>query len=145
MSQTFNHKKIFIAIIILLLALLAGLLFFIFSGSGGSSSGGKSDSDVNSNPSKYSAVYLKTGDVYFGKLSWFPRLKLENPWFLQKIADAKGQPQISVAPLADAFWKPINEIYLNKDEIVFWTRLRIDSQVIPLLSGEAASQPQTPP
>ena len=134
MAQTFNNKKIFFILIVLLVALLASLLFFIF----------RINSNEKIESSKYSAVYLKTGDIYFGELSWFPRLKLKNPWFLQRVNDSNNQPQVSVAPLADAFWKPVDEIYLNKDEIVFTTKLRGDSPVIPLLSGQSSNQVQTP-
>ena len=125
MSQISNNKKIFILIISALVIVLAFLVFFIFN---------LLSEPIEEN-SPYSAVYLKTGDIYFGELSWFPRLKLKNPWFLQKTTDENNQPQIGVAPLAGAFWGPQNEIYLNQDEIIFWTRLRNNSQVIPFLSG----------
>lgn len=121
-----QSKKLFIASIILILALLVLLLFLAFN----------SSPKTTSSPSKYSAVYLKTGDIYFGELVWFPRLKLKNPWFLQRTADANNQPQVNIVPLAEVFWKPVNEIYLNRDEIILWTRLRSDSQVIQLLSSQ---------
>lgn len=135
MTQTFNNKKIFISVIVVLIVLLFTLLFFTL----------KTNQSSNSEVSKFSAIYLKTGDIYFGKLSWFPRLKIQNPWLLQRAVDANNQPQVSVVPFTDAFWKPVNEIYLNKDEIVFWTKLRGDSPILPFLSGESSnSNPAQP-
>lgn len=126
LMQSFNSKKTFFVVIVILLIILFALILMIL----------KTNPRNTSNPSKYSAVYLKTGDIYFGELSWFPSLKLKNPWFLQSAVDADNNPQVSISKFSDAFWKPVGEIYLNKNEIVFWTRIRSDSQVIPLLSGQ---------
>lgn len=131
MSQNSDSKKIFILLVSVLALILVFFVIFVSN----------LLINKNSNSSPYSAVYLKTGDIYFGKLSWFPRVKIENPWFLQRTVDEKNETRIGVAPLADAFWKPVNEIFLNRSEIVFWTRLQSDSQVIPLLSGENKSSP----
>ena len=53
--------------------------------------------------SPYSAVYLTTGDVYFGKLSWFPKVRLTNVWLLQRNVDSRNQPQLGLAPFTSAF------------------------------------------
>lgn len=79
-------------------------------------------------PSEYSAVYLTTGDIYFGRLDWFPWPRIKNAWVLQRPAAAGGQ--FTVAPLNTAFWKPVDEIYLNPNQIVLWTRLRQDSGLL---------------
>ena len=50
---------------------------------------GAGSNDVSLSP--YSAVYLSTGDVYFGKLDWSPSPHIEDPWFLQRSTDASGQ------------------------------------------------------
>ncbi len=81
-------------------------------------------------PSRYSAVYLSTGEVYFGILSWFPQPHLSNVWFLQRSADQNNQPQVGIAPFKGTFWGPVDEIYLSSKQIIFWTRLRNDSQLI---------------
>lgn len=112
---------IFLAIIVVLfLALTAWLLPKI----GGAK---------NSSPSSYSAVYLRTGDVYFGKLSWFPKPQLSNVWLLQRSVDEENNPQVGVVPLDEVFWGPIDKIYFNASEVVFWTSLRNDSPVIELI------------
>lgn len=96
-------------------------------------------------PSEYSAVYLTTGDIYFGKLSWFPWPHLENVWFLQRSVNQQNQAQLGVAPFTSAFWKPIDEVYLNPKQIIFWTYLRNDSQLAQALANPAALQPVVQP
>ncbi len=92
--------------------------------------------------SKYSAVYMTTGDIYFGELHWFPRPHLTNVWFLQKSVGADNQASFGVAPFRSAFWGPSNEIDLNPTQIVFYTRLRNDSQVAKVFDNPGLlSQP----
>jgi len=89
--------------------------------------------------SPYSAVYLSTGDIYFGKLSSFPKSKLENAWLVQRSVNAESEPELSVVPFSGAFWGPSDTIYLNAAEIVFSTRLRKDSPVALYLSNPSAA------
>ena len=46
--------------------------------------GASNAADNTASLSPYSAVYLSTGDIYFGILDWSPTPHIENPWFLQK-------------------------------------------------------------
>lgn len=93
--------------------------------------------------SEYSAVYTVTGDIYYGKLSWFPRLKLEDVWLLQRGIDPQsGAAQFGLAKFTDVFWGPVNELYLNADQIIFWTRLRNGSRAVEMFMDPAAFQQQ---
>jgi hypothetical protein len=98
-----------------------------------------------SGPSAYSAVYLSTGDIYFGKLSWFPRPHLKEVWYLQRGVDQQNQPQLGIAQFKNAFWGPMDEIYLNPKEIIFWTSLRKDSQLAKAFANPAGIQSAVPP
>ncbi len=101
-------------------------------------------------PSAYSAVYLASGDIYYGKLDWFPWPRLTNVWFLQR-SQVGGQSQLGITPFKSAFWGPVDEIELNSRQIIFWTRLRNDSQVVKafenpeLLQQQPQPQQPTPP
>jgi len=86
-------------------------------------------------PSKYSAVYLQTGDIYFGELSWFPWPSLKNVWLIQRTIDQQNQAQLGIAPLKNSFWGPTDKIYLNPKQVVFWTNLRKDSQLVKALEN----------
>lgn len=90
--------------------------------------------------SAYSAVYLTTGDIYFGKLSWLPKPRLTNVWLLQRNVDNNNQPQLGLVPFTSSFWGPVDEIYLNPKQIVFWTRLSKDSAVVRAFDNPALLQ-----
>ncbi len=92
-------------------------------------------------PSEYSAVYLSSGDIYFGKLSWFPWPKIKNVWYIQRGVDAQNQPQLGLAPFTSVFWGPVDEVSLNPKEILFWTRLRESSQLVQAFRNPQAVQP----
>ncbi len=127
-----NKKSIFIGVVLIIVLLALGVWI-----------GKEIGSRSASGPSPYSAVYLSTGDIYFGKLSWFPWPQMTNPWFLQR----SQNQQLSIAPFQSVFWGPVNRMYLNPKEIVFWTRLRNDSQVVMALtnpSGLEGSENQIP-
>jgi hypothetical protein len=100
-------------------------------------------------PSEFSAVYLATGDIYFGKLDWFPWPRMTNVWFLQRSVNQQNQPQLGVAPFTSAFWGPVDRVYLNPKEIILWTNLRNDSQLAQVLSNpnalQSLAQPQPQP
>lgn len=97
-------------------------------------------------PSQYSAVFMSTGDIYYGKLSWFPWPKLRDVWFLQRGVDPQSQEvQFGIAPLRTAFWGPMDEIKLNPKQIIFVARLRNDSQVAKAFAApEAFNQSALP-
>ena len=89
--------------------------------------------------SKYSAVYLATGEIYFGELHRFPRSYLSNAWLLQRSDPTEDSSGISIIPFNQAFWGPIDKIYLNPEQIIFTAKLRNDSQVKDLISGGGAN------
>ncbi len=96
-------------------------------------------------PSEYSAVYLSTGDIYYGKLNWFPWPRLTNVWILQRNIGQNNQVQLGLGQFTNAFWGPMDEVYLNPKQIVFWARLRSDSQVVKAIQNPSAlQQPQVP-
>ncbi len=91
-------------------------------------------------PSEYSAVYLTTGDIYFGKLSWFPSLRLTNVWFLQRSVNQQNQAQLGLSALKNAFWGPVDEVHLNAKQVIFWTSLRNDSQLVQAFANPSSLQ-----
>jgi len=92
--------------------------------------------------SEYSAVYLSTGEIYYGVLSWFPSPRLTNVWLLQRGVDQDNQPQLSIGAFNRSFWGPVDEVRLNPKQIIFWTRLRNDSQVLKLIQNPSTLQQQ---
>ncbi|RJP43609.1 hypothetical protein C4587_02940 [Candidatus Parcubacteria bacterium] len=115
-----------IVFLIVLVGLAAFLLSKIRSGSG------------EARRSPYVAVYMASGDIYFGKAAWFPRFKLENVWYLQRGVNAQNQQELSVAPFSNVFWGPMNELYPNSEQVIFWTYLRSDSELAKALENPSS-------
>lgn len=95
----------------------------------------------DSENSKYSAVYLSTGDIYFGEFSRWPKPHITNAWYLERGANAENQPQIGVVPMKAVFWAPAEHLYLNPKQIIFRTRLRSDSPIVQAMENPTGQPP----
>jgi hypothetical protein len=120
-------------LIIFLVAILIGILL------------GVSLIYLSKKKSNYYAVFLNNGAIYFGKLSTFPKLKLDDAIFLQ--FDQQGQA--SFQRFKDAFWMPKGTIYLNRDSILFIAPIDEGSPLVNLIEQKQVptpipQQPQTP-
>ena len=89
----------------------------------------------------YWAVYLNTGDLYFGQLNRFPTLSLSDVWFIQRNAQNTTNP-FTLVKFEQTFWKPESKIYLSEKDIVWKARLQNDSPVLQAIKNSAASQNQ---
>ncbi len=117
------HWKGLILTLVVLIFLIVGISIGVWFGRAAS---GESD---------YSAVYMNTGDMYFGKLSWWPQPHLTDVWLLQRGVDSKNQPQTAVAPFKNAFWSPAGVVYLNRQNIVWWAPVAAGTNFDKALSG----------
>jgi hypothetical protein len=88
----------------------------------------------------YMAVYLTTGDIYFGKVSNFPCIKISDAWFLQRSEDGN----LGLQKFSDAVWLPTGEIKISRDQVVFTAKLSKDSPIIQAIEGKAVPQQQVP-
>jgi hypothetical protein len=112
---------------------LAGLLVVagvvVFRQSNGGLSGSK-DSD-------YVAVYMNSGDVYFGQLARFPKLTLANAYTLQR-TDDQNTP-FTLVKFKEAFWGPQGDIELSEDNVLWIAELGEDSQVLKSIREQEAA------
>jgi hypothetical protein len=84
----------------------------------------------------YVAVYLATGDIYYGKMTCFPKFTLTDALFLQRGADGN----LGLQKLSDAFWKPKGPMVIERDQIVFWSELDPSSPVVSAIEGRPLPQ-----
>ena len=77
----------------------------------------------------YYAVYFTSGDLYFGKLNYFPRPALTDVHFLER-GGAADQSSLKVAKFSQAFWGPEDKIYLNDQNILWKAKLKKDSPIL---------------
>jgi len=87
---------------------------------------------------RYSAVYLNTGDIYFGKLSRFPRMTLRDVWFLQKEGEGQG---VALSKFENAFWGPKDKMVINEESIIWTTELMEDSEVVRAIKNPKSAAP----
>jgi hypothetical protein len=81
----------------------------------------------------YYAVYLQTGDMYFGKLSRFPKLILSDVWFIQ--ASVEEQGGVDLIKYSNAMFGPEDKMEINRENVVWISKLRDDSQVFNYIKG----------
>ena len=90
---------------------------------------------------KWQAVFLTSGQVYFGHLKELNMdyVKLSNVYYLKvsqqlQPATAKTtadqQQQLSLVKLGDEIHGPENEMFIPKTQIIFWENMKADSSVV---------------
>ncbi len=105
---------------------------------------------------KYQAVFLTNGQVYFGQVSKTDRdvIRLKDIFYLQVIqqqplqgtpeqqqAQANQQPQISLVKLGQELHGPVDEMYINRSQVLFWEDLKSDGRVVQAIK-EYKANPQ---
>jgi hypothetical protein len=133
----FQNKKLTFFLLLVLVIVLIAVGVWI-----GLSLVGSRGNNANT-PSPYTAVYMVSGDIYFGKLSWFPRLHLADAWYLERTTDASGKTQVGVAPLTSAFWGPVGDIYINSQSVLFYAPVKNGSQLVQAIENPSTVQQQT--
>ncbi len=110
---------VFILLLILVLVIGGGIYWWLKS----------------STQNPYVAVYLETGDMYFGKISYFPKLSLREVYTVQTVPDPTnplGGNNLQVVPLKTSVWSPDN-LVLNPQKVVFIGKVGEDSQVMTII------------
>ncbi len=105
---------------------------------------------------KYQAVFLTNGQVYFGKLasSDAQTITLQDIFYLQVIqqqplqgtpeqqqAQAQQQPQISLVKLGEELHGPVDEMNINRGQVLFWEDLKDEGRVVQAIK-EYKANPQ---
>ena len=83
-------------------------------------------------PSPLYAVYLRTGDLYFGELVRAPYFGLTKVYLLQVNA-ANAENPVSVQKFTNVFWSPEDFVKINRDEVVWMTRVSDESQLVQVI------------
>ncbi len=136
-----KNKKLFIVLFFAVLVVLVGIGILIGVEVAGSQSANPSAA------SGYTAVYMTSGDIYFGKLYWFPKPYIADAMYVTKGTGQNGQPQYGIAMFKSVAWAPTGDIYFNPAQVLFTAPLRNDSQIVqeienPQAAASAASAAQ---
>lgn len=100
--------------------------------------------------SKYQALFMTNGQVYFGKLSKISSdyAELTNVYYLQVQQDVQPapeqkdttQPQVSLTKLGNELHGPTDRMFISRDQILFWENLKDDSTVVKAIKDYEAKQ-----
>ena len=111
------------------------------------SMGGKGEAN-NLDKSKFQAVFLNGGQVYFGKVDDLNKnfLKLDNIYYLRVNQQVQpdgnagaGQNDISLVKLGCELHGPQDSMVINREQVIFWENLKDDGQVAKAI-GEYVKQ-----
>lgn len=95
----------------------------------------------------YYAMLLRTGDLYFGQLTVFP-FGLKNIYTVQVNTQNQQNP-VSIQRFKNIFWGPEDYMKINRDEVVWMTKLDPQGQLARLIKTNPdltpAAATQTPP
>ncbi len=120
------------------MATIAGLLSYILLTH-------KSAEKTASGESSYTAVFLTSGQVYFGKMSrQGGEVVLNTVYYVSTAKDATKDAtaeNLSLIHLGNEVYGPTDEMRINPDQILFTETLRPDSQVVKAMtaSGNTAA------
>lgn len=117
------------AVALLLIALVAFISF------GGNKD--KSDENKYVNSSKLQAVFLNTGQVYFGKIQSLTDkyFVVTNIYYLQTSSTgaattaAAANTSVSLVKLGCELHEPLDQMVINRSQVTFWENLSPDGQV----------------
>ena len=138
-------KGLVIAGVIIVALAIAG--WFIWTNTRGASVGTTIDS------TKFQAVFLVGGQVYFGKLEEVNSqyLKLSNVFYIQSGSTdtsvdeqtsetSQSQGDMKLIKLGDAVHGPEDAMVINRDQMLFFENLRSDGKVVQLIQSHTSGQ-----
>lgn len=127
-------KGLLIVVVIAVVAILTAL--FVWGGMGSSKEAKYVDE------SKLQAVFLNTGQVYFGHVKALNGkfVELTNIYYLQTSQNGSGQTQqntgsnVSLVKLGCELHQPDDKMIINRDQVTFWENLHESGQVAKAVS-----------
>lgn len=86
----------------------------------------------------YYAVQMENGDLYFGKITRFPKFTLRDVYIPQSFSDPTNPlgSSLRVTPLSQASIWQADEIQLNQDKILSISKVDPGSQVMQSIKGQ---------
>ncbi len=118
-------NKVLLAVVIILILVVAALVVW----------------QVGFKSAAYSAVFLRSGDLYFGELMRFPSFGLKNVYTLS-VNPQDAQNPISIQRFKNVFWGPQDWLKINRDEVVWITKLDPAGQLAQLIKTNPDLLPQ---
>jgi len=123
-DRFFHRRRWLIVLIILIAAVILWRIFFFGS--------------TAMDSSKWQAVFLNNGQVYFGHLDEAQKdyIHITNVFYLraaqtlQPLSSSTPAPSFELVKLGGELHGPEDAIYLEKSSVLFWENMKPDSQVV---------------
>lgn len=136
-SQLLGWVALVIAIFV-----ITGLVFLATS----MFSKAQSGSQIDVKKSQYQAVFLNNNQVYFGRITSITDkgITLKDVYYLQVQQNAQGstdpkaqsqQQNLSLAKLGGELHGPEDEMFINRDQVLFWENLKDDGKVVQAIKS----------
>lgn len=103
---------------------------------------------------QYQSVFLTNGQVYFGHLTRGAKddYKLSDIYYLQvnqalqstkEKEQTTQQPDISLIKLGSELHGPEDEMFFNREQVIFWENMKDDAKVVQAIKEYKTKGPQT--
>ena len=128
-----NTNKILM--IVLYIVLIGGIAYAAYATKGFGLMKGN-----EANSGQYQAIFLTNGQVYFGKMSgannqW---VTVKDIYYLQVQQQVQPkdetasteQPNLTLVKLGNELHGPVDEMSINRDQVLFWENLKSDGKVV---------------
>jgi len=155
-------------LILVALVIVLGVVGFLFRDKlfSAQKPGGNKVMQSEVKSSGYQAVFLTNGQVYFGKMSDASSMyvTLKDIYYLQvtqpplqgsqqqgQTAQPQAQPQLSLVKLGNELHGPVDEMKINRDQMLFYEDMKEDAKVMQAIKEYQANpnagqtQQTTPP
>jgi len=81
----------------------------------------------------WSVVYLTSGEIYIGKLSYLPKMQISDAYLLQVVKTQADETQevksnFQLTPISEALWAP-EYLNLSRLQVIFYGPIKEDSQI----------------
>ncbi len=97
-------------------------------------------------PAKYQAVFLQTGQVYFGNITNLNNnfLRMSNIYYLTQSSDSKDSSYTLIKLGCQQIHDPLDEMVINRAQVTFWENLSNDGQVVTNIKKFKEQYPKGP-
>jgi hypothetical protein len=135
-----NWLGIITAVLLIGVAVLIAAIALAFTGS-------KNDNEFKYvNSSKYQAVFLNNGQVYFGNIDNLndQYVRLTNVYYLTQSGDSTSSNYSLVKLGCQQIHDPLDEMVVNRSQVTFWENLSNDGKVVKSIQQFKQQNPKGP-
>lgn len=133
-------------VLLALVAIIVGLLAVY------TAIGGAKGEDKYIDKTKFQAVFLNGGQVYFGRVHTLNDkfITIDNIYYLKvnqqvqpnQTATTSSAQDVTLAKLGCELHGPTDNMVINRDQVLFWENLKSDSQVVKAIDAFVKENPQ---